>query len=123
MRELQCSMSTSRWKPAAPAPLIIRAGWGLILLIVPGTVLRLFGAADTDCTPRRVMRVLGARHLAQAGAEYRLGGRAREIGIGVDLLHGTSSIMCSVVSPTWRRVALVDAGVATAFAVLGATNG
>jgi hypothetical protein len=68
------------------------------------------------------MRVLGARHLVQAGAEYRLGGRAREIGIGVDLLHGTSSVIYSVVSPTWRRAALVDAGVATAFAVLGATS-
>jgi hypothetical protein len=69
------------------------------------------------------MRVLGARHLVQAGAEYRLGGAAREIGIGVDLLHGATSVVFGLVSPAWRRAALVDAAVATGFAVIGATNG
>ena len=95
----------------------------MTLLIAPGPVLRLFGGADEGRAPRRVMRVLGARHLVQAGAEYRLGGRAREIGIGVDLLHGATSVVFGVVSPPWRRAALIDAGVATGFAVLGATNG
>jgi hypothetical protein len=95
----------------------------MTLLIAPGSVLRLFGGADEDRTPRRVMRVLGARHIVQAGAEYRFGGGARKIGIGVDLLHGATSVVCSIVSPPWRRAALIDAGVATGFAILGATNG
>lgn len=69
------------------------------------------------------MRVLGACHLVQAGAVYRLGGNAREIGTVVDLLHGATSVVFSIVSPLWRRAALIDAVVATGFAVLGATNG
>jgi hypothetical protein len=93
------------------------------LLTAPGTVLRLLGGADEDRAPRRLMRVLGARHLVQAGAEYRFGGRARKIGIGVDLLHGATSVVFGVVSPPWRRAAHIDAGVAAGFAVLGATNG
>jgi hypothetical protein len=114
-------MRGSQWQRAAPVPLAIRAGWGLTLLIAPGTVLRLFGGADEGRAPRRVMRVLGARHFVQAGAEYRFGERARRIGIGVDLLHGATSVVFSVVSPPWRRAALIDAVVATGFAVLGAT--
>jgi hypothetical protein len=116
-------MRKSQWQRAAPVPLIIRVGWGVTLLIAPGTVLRLFGGADEDRAPRRVMRVLGARHMVQAGAEYRLGGRARKIGIGVDLLHGATSVVYAIVNPSWRRAALTDAGVATGFAVLGVTNG
>ena len=116
-------MKASQWQRAAPVPLIIRVGWGTTLLIAPGPVLRLFGGADEDRAPQRVMRVLGARHLVQAGAEYRFGSGARKIGIGVDLLHGATSVVCAVMSPSWRRAALTDAGVATAFAVLGATNG
>ena len=116
-------MRTSQWQRAAPIPLIIRVGWGMTLLIAPASVLRLFGGADEDRTAQRVMRALGARHLVQAGAEYRLGGRARKIGTEVDLLHGITSIIFSIVSRPWRRAALIDAGVATGFAILGATNG
>jgi hypothetical protein len=69
------------------------------------------------------MRLLGARHLVQAGAEYGLGGRAREIGAGVDLLHGTTSVHFGVLRPPWRRAAFIDAAVAISFAILGVTNG
>ena len=110
------------WQRAASVPLSIRVGWGLTLLIAPGPVLRLFGGADEGRVPCRIMRLLGARHIVQAAVEYRLGGRSRQIGIGVDLLHGTTSVAFGVLSPPWRRAALVDAGVATGFAVLGATN-
>jgi hypothetical protein len=93
------------------------------MLIAPAPVLRLFGGADEGRAPQRVMRVLGARHLVQAGAEYRFGGRARKIGTGVDLLHGVTSVVFSMVIPPWRRAALIDAGVAAGFAILGASNG
>jgi hypothetical protein len=95
----------------------------MTLLIAPGAVLRLIGGADEGRDPRRVMRVLGARHLVQAGVEYRLGWRARRIGTGVDLLHGATSVGFGIVNPPWRRAAFTDAIVATGFAVLGATNG
>jgi hypothetical protein len=116
-------MMASQWQRAAPIPLAIRVGWGLTLIFMPGAVLRLFGGADEGRGPRRVMRILGFRHLFQAGLEYRLGGDTREIGIGVDLLHGATSVVFGVMTPRWRRAALSDAVVATGFALLGATNG
>jgi hypothetical protein len=104
-------------------PLALRSAWGAALLISPGSVLRLFGGVDAGSTPRRVMRVLGARHVAQAGVEWALGGRAREIGIVVDMLHAATDVGFSVVNPRWRRAALSDTVVTTGFVVLGLTNG
>src|SRR5580698_9277376 len=100
-------MRGSQWQIVAPGPLTIRVGWGMTLLMAPKTVLRLFGGADEGDVPCRVMRVLGARYLVQAGAEYGLGGIAREIGTGVDLLHAATSVLFSVLSPPWRRAALI----------------
>lgn len=117
------SRNAAQWERAAPLPLSVRVVWGITLLLAPGPVLRLFGGADEGRGPRRIMRMLGARHIVQAAAEWCLGGRARQIGVGVDLLHGTTSVVFSALSPAWRRTALIDAGVATGFAVLGATNG
>jgi hypothetical protein len=110
------------WQRAAPLPLAIRAGWGTALLLSPGTVLRLFAGVDAGTTPRRVLRVLGARHVAQAGAEWLGGSRARQIGIVVDLLHAATSVGFSVVNPRWRRAALTDTAVTSGFVVLGVTN-
>jgi hypothetical protein len=111
-----------QWQRAAPVPLALRIAWGTALMISPGTVLRLFGGTDVGTTPRRVMRVLGARHIAQAGAEWAFGGRAREIGIVVDVLHAATDIGFSIVNPRWRRAALSDTAIATGFVVLGLTN-
>jgi hypothetical protein len=110
------------WQRAAPVPLALRIAWGTALLISPGTVLRLFGGVDAGTTPRRIMRVLGARHIAQAGAEWAFGGRAREIGIVVDALHAATDVGFSVVNPRWRRAALSDTAVTTGFVILGLTN-
>jgi hypothetical protein len=107
---------------AAPVPLALRFSWGTALLVSPGTVLRLFGGVDVGTTPRRVMRVLGARHIAQGAAEWAFGGRAREIGTVVDLLHAATDVGFSVVSPRWRRAALSDTAVTAGFLVLGLTN-
>jgi hypothetical protein len=111
-----------QWQRAAPLPLALRAAWGTTLLVSPGTVLRLFGGHDEGTTPRRVMRVLGARHLVQTAAEWAWGGRAREIGIVVDLLHAGSSAGFSLVSPRWRRAALSDTAVTSGFVALGIAN-
>jgi hypothetical protein len=113
---------TDQWQRSAPLPLALRAGWGAALLVAPGSVLQLSGDVDAGTTPRRVMRVLGARHLVQAGAEWAGGGRARQIGTVVDLLHAATSVGCSVVSPRWRRAALIDTAVTAAFVLLGLMN-
>jgi hypothetical protein len=114
---------TKQWQRAGPVPLAIRISWGVALLVRPALVLRLFGGADEGRGPLLVMRILGARHLVQASLEYRVGGRARKVGVYVDLLHGATSVAFGVCRPAWRRPALVDAGVASGFAVLGAANG
>jgi hypothetical protein len=96
--------------------------WGAALLVSPGTVLRLFGGVDAGTAPRRVMRVLGARHMAQAGAEWAFGGRAREIGIAVDIVHAATDVGFSIVNPRWRRAALSDTAVTAGFVFLGLAN-
>ena len=111
-----------QWQRAAPVPLALRAAWGTALLAAPGAVLRLFGGTDVGPTPRRVLRVLGARHLAQAGAEWAFGGRARQIGMVVDLLHATTSVGFAVVDRRWRRAALSDTAVTSGFVALGLAN-
>jgi hypothetical protein len=113
---------TEQWRRAAPIPLALRVAWGTALLVSPGTVLRLFGGVDAGTTPRRVMRVLGARHIAQAAAEWAFGGRARQIGTVVDVLHAATDVGFSIVNSRWRRAALSDTAVTTGFVVLGLTN-
>ena len=112
----------SRRQRAAALPVALRAGWGVTLLLAPGTVLRIFGSADATPGPRLVMRILGSRQLVQAAIERRFGGAARETGVVVDLLHGSTSIGFAVMRPRWRRPALIDGAVAAGFAVLGITN-
>ena len=114
--------TSAQWQRAAPLPLALRAAWGTALLASPGTVLRLFGGADSGTTPRRVMRVLGVRHIAQAAGEWAGGGRARQIGMVVDLLHASTSIGFAFLDPRWRRAALCDTAVTASFMALGATN-
>ncbi len=112
----------SRWHKAAPIPLAVRVTWGTALLVAPGQILRLMGGADEGRGPRRVMRILGARHLAEAAAERRFGGTAREIGVGVDLIHAASDVGFAWLNARWRRAALTDAAVTAGFAVLGVVN-
>ncbi len=103
-------------------PLALRVAWGAALLGSPRTVLRCSGSINVGTTPLRVMRVLGARHLVQAGAEWAGGGRARQIGMVVDLLHAATSVAFAVVDPRWRRAALTDTAVTAGFVALGLSN-
>jgi hypothetical protein len=110
-------MSSS--SPASNTAVAVRITWGALLCAVPGRVLKLMGGADEGLAPRRVMRVLGARHVLQGLAEYRFGASARRLGVGADLLHAATDVGFGVVDTRWRRAALTDAGIATGFAVVG----
>lgn len=110
------------WDRAAPVPLALRAGWGALLVATPGPILRLMGGTDQGRTPRRLVRLLGARHMLQAAAEQRFGGTARQIGVGVDLIHAATDVAFGYVDPRWRRAVLTDAAIAAGFAVIGVTN-
>jgi hypothetical protein len=113
---------TSRADKAAPVPLAMRVVWGSALCVLPGAVLRLMGVATAGRNPRRIMRVLGARHLLQALTEWHFKGTARRIGIWVDALHAASDIGFACLDHDWRRAAATDATITTGFVLLGLTD-
>ncbi len=102
-----------------------RAGYGVALVAVPGLLIGLTGErpGGRACG---VARVLGVRHLAQAGvtavtlltdpgSSGVLGG-----GVAVDLLHATSMVVLGAADPHVRRATLSDAAVETTLAMGGA---
>jgi hypothetical protein len=98
----------------------VRAGYGLIQLALPGYSAEQQLGGPLDSATLRVVRVLGARQVTQAGlalaypAEPLLG-----LGVGVDALHALSMVPLALATPRWRRPALVSGLMATAFAAAG----
>lgn len=123
--------STAAW-----AITLARAGYGVALLCAPQALIALTGdpvtgqaAGASRARPSRracgVARVLGVRHLVQAGltaaalraqpgSPYPLAG-----GAAVDALHATTMVGLALVDRGARRVALADAGVELALATAG----
>jgi hypothetical protein len=103
----------------------VRAAWGGALLVAPGAVLALTTRSDPAFlgAARTVLRVLGARHLVQAGVELRRPGAA-VLGAGavVDGLHAASGVTLAALDRRWRRSALLDAAVATGFCLATARS-
>ena len=98
----------------------LRAGYGAVQLAVPGYSAEQRLGGPLDPATLRVVRVLGARQLVQAGlalafpAEPLLG-----LGVGVDALHALSMVPAALVWPEYRRPALVSGGLAAVDAALG----
>ena len=94
-----------------------RAGYGAVQLAVPGWSAEQLLGGPMDPAGRRVVRVLGARQVAQAGLavsfpdEPLLG-----LGAGVDAAHALSMAALALTGSRWRRPALVSGLIATAFA-------
>ncbi len=97
---------------------VLRVVWGLTLVVVPGRVLGALRAPDRSIGHRRIIQVLGARHLVEAVVARRHPS-ARPWMVVVDVLHACSGLGLAVVSQRWRRAALTDAAVAGGFAVMG----
>ena len=116
---------------------LVRAGYGLALLCAPQALIELTGdpgtgqaAGSSGARPSGracgVARVLGARHLIQAGLTA-VALRAAEpdpslplgLGAAVDVLHATTMVGLAAVDRGARRVALADTGVEMALAVAG----
>jgi hypothetical protein len=103
---------------------LARAGYGVALVAVPGLLIGLTGQRPgrRDCA---VARVLGARHLVQAGvtAATQLADPGDSVvlggGVAVDLVHASTMVALGVLDPRVRRAALIDAGVEMALAVSG----
>jgi hypothetical protein len=115
---------------------LARAGYGVALLAAPQALIKLTGDALTGQSPgerarpsRRacgVARVLGVRHLVQAGltaAALRAGpGRtyyALAGGAAVDALHAATMVGLALMDQGARRVALADTGAELALATAG----
>ncbi|TNM67098.1 hypothetical protein FHN55_11250 [Streptomyces sp. NP160] len=106
-------MSAPRTHPAGELLQGARATWGTALLVAPGPVLRLVGEAEPDPRSRAVVRVLGARHLAQAAFSGRAPGRATLAdGAWVDVVHAVTSLALAAGDRPRARLALLDALVA-----------
>jgi len=98
----------------------VRAGYGAIQLAVPGYSAEQQLGGPLDATTLRVVRVLGARQITQAGLALAFsGGPWPGLGAGVDALHALSMIPLVLATPRWRRPALVSGLTAAAFAGAG----
>lgn len=99
----------------------VRAGWGAALVLRPDQVVRTASGQSPTTASRAVARILGIRHLAQAAATLHWHSRtARDLGLATDLLHAGTGLGLAVLSTRWRRGALIDASLATAFAATSA---
>lgn len=97
-----------------------RAAWGLALLVAPGPVLERVHGIRADHRAVVVARILGARHLAQAVVTGLTPSRpALALGSAVDALHATTAVGLAVVDRDRARAGLLDAGLATAWALAG----
>ena len=98
-----------------------RAAIGAARLVVPALSLPGINAARLGAGGRKVVRVLGARHVAQAALTGRGPTRAvLWLGAEVDAAHAASMVGVAVCSRRYRRAALGDAAVAGTLAVAGA---
>ncbi|GAB6902968.1 hypothetical protein JCM9957A_60600 [Kineosporia succinea] len=90
------------------------AAFGAALLLRPREVIRAVGA-DPELPGLVVAaRVLGARHVVQAVGLTVKPGLVSTPASLIDGLHATSMVALAAISPSYRRVALVSAGVAGA---------
>jgi hypothetical protein len=116
--------AVDRWAAA-------RACYGVALCAAPAALIRLTGppgsrgtgaggAAAPGRRTRDVVRILGARHLAQAAVSVRWPTRRiLAASAATDVAHAASMIALAVLDQRRRRVAIIDALVATTFAAAG----
>jgi short-subunit dehydrogenase len=91
----------------------LRAGWGLVLLIRPDVAARLLGSGSAGAHP--VLRLLGIRHLVEAGAlALRPERETATAACVVDGTHVLSCLLLGAVDPHRRPPAARDAAVETA---------
>lgn len=103
---------------ASPVQLA-RAGWGSLLVLRPDTGLRILGGPEPTGPALSIVRILGARHLAQVTLELARGPSWRRPGAVADALHAATAVGFAAVDRGWRRAALTDATIAGLFATTG----
>jgi hypothetical protein len=99
---------------------LVRAGWGVVLVVAPRTVLSRIPGARVQPKSVAVSRILGVRHLVQAC----LSGVAPSpeilaAGVWVDLVHSMTAFGLAVTDHRYIRAAMVDSVVAAAWSAAG----
>jgi hypothetical protein len=111
----------ARNSPALPGTRwmsVVRAGYGVVLLLWPGLLITAVTDAPASLRVRTVARVLGARHVAQATICGMAPARALiQAGAAVDGLHAASMLVLAGAEPRLRRALLADATLEAAFAL------
>ena len=121
---------------AVPAPLLspalvprvlfpaARACYGAALLCAPGLALGLCTGQAPSQRARAVVRILGARHLAQAMLTlWRPSPAVLLGGAGIDACHAASMLALAVTDPQLRTAGIADCAAAAAFTATGALTG
>jgi hypothetical protein len=108
-------------RPGARGTLeIARAVWGAVLLIGPGFVLEHVHGVRADSRSVAVIRVLGARHVAQAVLSgIRPSPAVLALGIWADAAHAGTGLVFAAADRARARAALIDAAVAVGWAATG----
>lgn len=97
-----------------------RGAWGLLLLADPSLPLRAVRDAAPDRRALVVARVLGGRHVVQAGLSgLRPAPEVLAMGVWVDAVHAVTALGLAGTDRSRSRLALVDATVAATFAAVG----
>jgi hypothetical protein len=113
-------VTTSARRSAAVALQLVRAGYGMALVLAPGPAIRLATGRLPSRRACRVAQVLGVRHLVQATLTA-IAPTPVVLAVGgqVDAVHTASMLMLGAVSRAGRRAALTDALTEAAFAAAG----
>lgn len=101
----------------------VRAGWAVVLLGFPRQLLRAGGSGPAPAAAVAAVRVLGLRHLLQAGTSaVSASGSVEGLGALIDTMHAVSCVGLAVGSSRWRRVALADVFIEAGFATSSWSN-
>jgi hypothetical protein len=103
----------------------IRIPWGATLLLAPHAVLAVTTRRDRAFLrpASAVLRVLGARHLLQAGFELRWPtAQVLTAAAAVDGIHAATGVAFGLLDHRWRRAALLDAAIAAGFCLATARS-
>ncbi len=111
---------------ALPSPPVVTRIWGVstaavgaVALVAPQQVATLVGGRGT-APDARLVRILGARQLAQGAAVLIHPAPALvAAGCGIDVVHGASMVLAARIWPAHRTAALISATAAGTVAVTG----
>ena len=99
---------------------VVRATWGVALLVAPRSVLTRVHHLTVDRRAVLIARILGARHLTQASLSgANPSPEVLATGVWVDTVHSLTAVGLAVVDRSRARAGLTDAVIAAVWAAFG----